>query len=184
MDSTELTVLRRDIEREFPTFVMVSKRDSLLMRAVGRFLLILSFGKMKQFMTNFTTTIGDTVYTPTDWETFSPRSQTIILRHERVHMRQARKYTRFWFSFLYLFVFFPIGLAWYRAKFEMEAYTESLRAYREYGIDITQPDIKANILKHFTTAEYLWMFPFKGYLERWFDRTVQEVLATTKPGVL
>ena len=184
MDSTELTVLRRDIEREFPTFVMISKRDSLLMRAVGFFLLVLSFGKMKQFMTNFTTTIGDTVYTPTDWETFSPRSQTIILRHERVHMRQARKYTRFWFSFLYLFMFFPIGLAWYRAKFEMEAYTESLRAYREYGIDITQPDIKASILMHFTTAEYLWMFPFKGYLEKWFDKTVLEVLATTKPGVL
>jgi hypothetical protein len=184
MGVIELALLRRDIEREFPTFTLVSKRDSFLMRAISFFLLVVSFGKMRKFMTRFTTTLGDTVYTPTDWGIFSPRSQASILRHERVHMRQSREYSRLWFSFLYLFVFFPVGLAWYRAKFEMEAYEESLRAYREYGTDITQPAIRASMLAHFTTAEYLWMFPFKKRLNKWFDDAVQRVLATTKPGVL
>jgi len=180
MDLIELAVVTRDIEREFSSFVMIRKEDSWLMRLINVVFFILTFGQMKAFMTSFTTTLGTAVYTPKQWDTFSPMSKAVILRHERVHMRQARKHTWLWFSFLYLFAFFPVGLAWYRAKFEMEAYAETLRAYHEYGVDIQRGDIKARMLQHFTTAQYLWMFPFSGYLSRWFDETVAEILRTVK----
>ncbi len=180
MDLLELTVVRRDIEKEFPTFVMVPKSESSFMRILGFLLKILTFGKMTAFMDSFTTTIGCTVYTPEKWDTYSPLSQAVTLRHEREHMRQAKKYTRVIFGILYLFVFFPVGLAWYRARFEMEAYEESLRAYQEYGVDITGPALRESMIGHFTTAQYAWMWPFRGHVERWYDETVSRVLMTVK----
>jgi hypothetical protein len=178
MDILELSVVRRELEKEFPTFITVPKAESWFMQTLGFLLKVLTFGKMTAFMTSFTTTVGYTVYTPKNWETYSPLSQAVTLRHERVHMRQAKKYTRVLFGLLYLLVFLPVGLAWYRAKFEMEAYSESLRAYREYGVDITGPALRESIIGQFTSGNYAWMWPFRGYVERWYDETVREVLRT------
>jgi hypothetical protein len=180
MDLLELSSVRRDLEKEFPTFVLIPKSESFFMRLIGFLLKVLTFGKMNSFMDSFTTTIGFTVYTPAKWETYSPMSQAVTLRHERVHMRQQKKYSRIVFGFLYLFVVLPIGLAWYRAKFEMEAYEESLRAYQEYGADITGPALRESIVGHFTTAQYAWMWPFRGHVERWYDETVTKVLLTVQ----
>jgi hypothetical protein len=148
------------------------------MRAIGFFLNFITFGKMTSFMRSFTTTIGATVYTPALWDSWMLESQAAVLRHERIHMRQSRKYTPVLFKFLYLFAFLPFGLAYFRAKFEMEAYEESLRTYHSYGSDITSAALKASVVGHFTSAEYCWMWPFRKSVEDWYDKTVQSIVST------
>jgi hypothetical protein len=177
MDSTQLALLKKQISEEFPSFQILPKDGSWLMKAINVLLIIVTFGQMKTFMKSFITTMGDTVYVPENWSSWPPFSQAAILRHERVHMRQARKYTRPLFSFLYVMAWLPMGLSWWRAKFEKEAYEESLRAYSEYGSDISNNVVlKKNMVNHFVSAEYGWMWPFKSSIEAWYDAAVKKIL--------
>ncbi len=177
MERQTLNELVDEIAQEFPDFKLVKKADSKFMKVLDVLLRIITFNQMKTFMTNFTTTIGDTVYTNTEWEKRSEVSRIVTLRHERVHMRQKNRYTSFGFSFLYLFFPFPIGLAYFRKKFEMEAYEESIRSLVFYhSLSVVQASrTRANFVKHFTSAQYFWMWPFKKSVERWYDGVVKEL---------
>ena len=88
-----------EIRKEFPDFHIIKKEDSRLMKLIDVCLKIISFGQMKTFMTDFITTLGSKVYIMERWESVALIDRIAILRHERVHMRQARRYGRFLFSF-------------------------------------------------------------------------------------
>ena len=171
--------LENEIRAEFPKFRIVQKRDSALMRAINIFLTIISFGQIKQFMTSFTTTVGTTVYVTDSWATSSEESKKMLLRHERVHMRQAKRLTRPLFSFLYLFVFLPGGLAWFRAKFEREAYEETFRAAFEYfGREhVFSREFRDHVAKNFTGPAYLWMWPFPKTIDKWMLDAAEKAAA-------
>ena len=174
---TELAQLEAEVQKEFPGFKVVQKANSRLMKTINIFLKVITFWKMKDFMKSFITTMGVTVYVPSTWDKRPTQSRMAVLRHERVHMRQARKYTRLLFSFLYLFFPLPVGLAYFRMKFEKEAYEETLRALKEYyGIEsISNSRFRDDLIKHFTTAEYFWMWPFRKNLEKWYDSFVEKL---------
>ena len=170
---------------EFPKFRLVEKKKSFLMKAINVFLLIITFGKMKTFMKSFTTTLGYTVYTPEKWEESFDRIG--ILKHERVHMRQMREYGRIWFSVSYLFLWFPCVFAYFRKKYEQEAYTETLRhSAKTYGIKYVESTfLRESIISSFTSASYFWTWPFRKSIEAWYDETVNSIrleqgLAATK----
>ena len=75
------------------------KNQSLFMKFLG---VLLFFNK--DFMTNFITTIGSTVYFPSEeFVTNNDQSSIGVLAHELVHVQQANKYTKILFSLLYLF---------------------------------------------------------------------------------
>lgn len=171
----DVTNLGLEIRAEFPSFRILPKEDSKFMLAIYWFLKIITFGNQRAFLTSFITTIGYTVYIPTAWPMYSSAEQMVILRHERVHMRQRRKYSMPVFSFLYLFVL-PGGLAYFRKKFEMEAYEESIRAANEYGFDITADVYRDRMIHHFTTGEYFWMWPFKSSVLAWFEGAKKKTL--------
>lgn len=145
------------------------------MKAIGFLLRVMTFGKMTSFMDHFTTTIGTKVFVPSEWNTYSQQSKMIILRHERVHMRQAKAYGILWFSFLYLMVFFPVFLAYFRAKFEKEAYAETIRAYHDYGYSLDD-NTKKQIVSYFTGPSYGWMWPFPKSLNAWYEEEKAKVL--------
>ena len=167
-----------EIKSEFSDFEIVEKEKSVLMKFIDAALKIITFGQMKFFMTNFITTIGNKVYVPGSWEDATATSKAEIIRHERVHMRQAKKYGRFLFSVLYLLVPLPSGLAYFRKKFEQEAYEESLRALYEYhGEKAFTPALKERMIAHFTTAQYFWMWPFRKSVEAWYDEAVKKILS-------
>lgn len=171
----DYNVLLSELKSEFSDFEIRYKRDSRLMKAIDICLKILTFGQMKNFMTGFITVIGNKVYVPDSWENSTYTSKTEIIRHERVHMRQSKKCGRFLFSFLYLVVPFPIGIAYFRKKFEQEAYEESLKALYEYhGEKVFTPRLKEGMLAHFTTAQYFWMWPWRKDLEKWYDAAVEK----------
>ena len=88
----EYDKLINDLSNEFPGFEIIPKNQSTLMKIINVILKILSFGLMKTFMTTFVTTIGSKVYVPSSWE-WDETSKISVLRHERVHILQKKKYT-------------------------------------------------------------------------------------------
>lgn len=173
----KLEDLVSDIKSEFPDFKIVKKSGNSLMKVIDVFLKIVTFGSMNTFMNSFITTIGNTVYVPDDWDEFKESSSMGILRHERIHMRQAKRYTRVLFSFLYLFVPLPMFFAWFRAKFEMEAYEETMKAVAEYdGIErLADPKFKEFIVQQFIGSSYAWMLPSRKTVERWYEKTAERI---------
>lgn len=174
-----LNLLLYELSQEFPSFRILPKDTSWAMRILFFLLRIVTLNGCPDFMTRFVTTIGTRVYVPSNWANWDEDDKVCLLRHERVHMRQARKYTFIGFAFLYLLLWFPLGLAYFRCKFEQEAYAETMRADAEaYGVQILlREDYKRNIMHYFLSGAYGWMWPFEGQIEDWYEQTKQEIRA-------
>lgn len=169
-------VLVEALREEIPGFRIVRKDESLLHRAIDKVLKVVTFGQMRTYLDGFQTTIGKTVYVTADWDTWLPDERYVTLRHEAVHLRQFRKLTLPVMALLYIFVPLPMGLAYFRARFEMEAYAETIRAGAEvYGAaHVRTADHRAYVIGQFTGSSYGWMWPFRRSLDRWYD----QILAT------
>jgi len=167
-----------ELRAEFPRFVVIKKSESPLSKAIDIFLKTITLGGQREFMTRFFTVIGDRLYVPPSWEGIDPVQAVITLRHERVHFLQRRRYTLPVFALIYVFLPFPIGLAYGRARFEFEAYTETLRATLELrGEDaVKSPELRARIVDLFVSPHYGWMWPFRKTVERWYDDALETVL--------
>lgn len=171
----DLNELLTNIKAEYPEFRLVDKGASKLMKVIDFLLKLITFWRMKGFMTTYTTTLGFVVYTPDAWATWSERTKVAILRHERVHMRQKDR-GGFWFSVKYLLLPFPAFWAYYRMRYEMEAYEESMRVLWEYqGVHAFTEDYRLRMIQHFTTAEYFWAWPWKKRIESWYDEVVKRM---------
>ncbi len=161
---------------EIPGFRVVRKDRSRLHRAIHCALFAVTFGRMRSYLDSYQTTIGRTVYVTSDWDDWDDDHRYVTLRHEAVHLRQFRTYTLPGMALLYVLLPLPMGLAYFRARFEMEAYAESIRAAAEvWGADHPRGDAyRRHIIDQFTGPSYGWMWPFRAGVERWYDR----VLAT------
>jgi hypothetical protein len=162
---------------EFPRFRIVRKDRSPLHRAIHYALIALTFGRMRTYLDSFQTTIGRTVYVTADWDDWHPDRRYVTLRHEAIHLRQFRRFTLPGMALLYILLPLPMGLAWFRAYFEKEAYAESIRAAAEvWGPDFPRSEgYRSHIISQFTGASYGWMWPFRAHLERWYDRVLATV---------
>jgi len=163
-----------EMREEFPKFKIVEKKDSTLMKLCNIGLLIITFGQMKTFMSKFTTTVLFTIYTPSEWE---DADQVGILKHERVHMRQLRRHGIFWFWLGYCFLWFPTCFAYYRKKYEQEAYEETLRHRAQTGgmRYLEHPEYRESIISNFTSAKYFWTWPWRKDIEEWYDACVRKI---------
>jgi hypothetical protein len=166
--------------REIPGFSIVRKDHSRLHRAIHKALVVVTFGQMRSYLDSFQTTIGKTVYVTADWEDWAPDRRYVTLRHEAVHLRQFKKLTLPVMAVLYLLVPLPMGLAYFRAYFEKEAYAESIRAAAEvWGADAPrEAGYREHIVSQFLGPSYGWMWPFRAGMERWYD----QILASLSPG--
>jgi len=162
------------IRQEFPAFRIVPKRGDRLSRAIDLALKVVTFGGQSSYLTRYHTVIGDTLYVPPTWAQMTDVDQVILLRHERVHLRQRRRYGSLAMTFLYLVPFFPLGLAYGRARIEWEAYEETLRATAELlGVEAARsPHLRAHIVGRFTGPDYGWMWPFERSVQAWYDRAL------------
>lgn len=181
--------LLADIDKEFDGKVIIEKKtkDSFLWRALA---VVLFFNK--RFLSGYYTTIGPIIGTPTTWEERSYENRYSVLRHEREHLRQYKRagFGNLWLGFflvgfLYVFIPFPIGIAWFRAHFEKEAYRESMRAeVALYGSVAARARLMSSRrrdhrVKTFTGPDYLYMWPFPKAIRKWYDKTVDEVIEET-----
>ncbi|MCB9586379.1 MAG: hypothetical protein H6718_13330 [Polyangiaceae bacterium] len=169
--------LIEEMREEFPAFRIVPKAGSSLNLAIDRALKLLTLGGQKTYMTEYFTVLGDTLYTPPGWEQMTSEAKVVLLRHERVHLRQRRRYTGPGMTFLYLLPFLPLGLAYGRARIEWEAYAETLRAtYEVYGAGSARdPELKRKIVGRFTGPAYGWMWPFPRRVGQWYDQVLDEL---------
>lgn len=166
-------------------FEIKSKDKSLLMKIIS---FILFFNK--DFMSSFVTTINSNIYFPKDYD-FEKPSAIVTLSHEVKHILDSRKYKLFnilylfpqilslffipalflhWaFIFPLLFVLSPIIPAFFRAKYEFDAYIISLfiinlfLKYQNFDEKSRKEILISNvnrINKHFTGGAYYFMFIF------------------------
>jgi hypothetical protein len=166
-----------ELKREFPRFRIVKKRDSTLSRVIDVVLRVLTLGAQREFMTRYHTVLWDTLYVPDQWDTTPDVARLITLHHERIHLRQRRRYGDLLMTFLYLVPFFPLGLAYGRARLEWEAYTETLRATARYrGLEEARSiELREHIIRQFTSGAYGWMWPFPKSVDRWYEAALAEL---------
>jgi len=109
---------------------------------------------------NWWTTIGSTIYYPPDSgypDRIFHDDVLATLSHELVHVRQWKKYG--WLLLLLYFLFpLPIGFAYFRWKFEREAYLTEIK----HGWSI---DLCVDVI----WDDYWWPWP-KSWMRNWFRR--------------
>ena len=139
------------------------KSASRLMRIIAWFCSIRWFwwrAINPHFMDKYTTTIARTIYYRAAWEPFkldddaTLKHHATTMEHEFVHVRQYEKW-RWLFLISYVLFPLPIGLAWFRWRFEREAYLVNMRAGRSVA--------------HCVEAlwQYGWPWP-RAWMHRWF----------------
>lgn len=177
---TRYDALVEALRAEFSGFRIVRKDRSPLHRAIHHALRALTLGRMSSYLDAYQTTIGRTVYVTADWDDQDADHRYVTLRHEAVHLRQFRRFTLPGMAVLYLLLPLPMGLAWFRAGFEKAAYAESIRAAAEvWGpAHPRRPEFRRHVIGQFTGAAYGWMWPFRGALERWYDRVLASLPAS------
>lgn len=166
----------------YPNLKIAYKDQSSLMKFLGG---VLFFAPA--FMSDYATTVGSTVYYPSEaWITANPRASIDILIHESVHMYRQKKlpvlfqlgylfpqilflpalllcFFHWWFLFIALLFLLPLP-APFRMLFEREAYFAQLYA----ASTLWQDDVNAvasGYVSFFTGSGYYWMFPFGNSLK-------------------
>ena len=134
-------------------------------------------GNEEHYLTRYHTVLFGKLYVPDVWDGMGDEERYILLRHERVHLRQRRRMGDAWMAFVYLLPFFPLGLAWGRARIEWEAYVETIRATAEVRSLEAARALEPEILRRFVGPDYGWMWPFPRVVRRWFREVIADLEA-------
>jgi hypothetical protein len=164
-----------EIRREFPTFEVRPKRTSVLQRAIGLGLAVITLGGQRSYMSRYHTVLFGKLYVPDAWGAMSDDDRYILLRHERVHLRQRQRMGDVLMALMYLFPPLPLFFAWGRARIEWEAYVETIRATAEVrGLGAARA-LEKEIVRRYVGPDYGWMWPFPGVVRRWFSEVIDEL---------
>ncbi|HEX6835206.1 MAG TPA: hypothetical protein VF334_01470 [Polyangia bacterium] len=160
--------LHADYAELAATVRIVRKGDAWHQRAIHHLLRVVTLGAQSAYLGSYVTTMWHTVYVPDDWEARPIEERWATLRHELVHVRQFERWGVA-MAVAYLLLPLPLGLAWFRMRFEREAYEETLRAWHELGGRAACERLRAHVIGQFTSGAYGWMWPFPRAVARWFD---------------
>ena len=167
--------LLREIVAEFPSFEVRRKRDDSLQRVIHVVLKAVTLGGQRVYLTGYYTAMFGKLWVPDSWAQLGDLDRYVLLRHERVHLRQRARMGELTMAFVYLVPFFPLFLAYGRARLEWEAYTETLRATAEvFGVDAAEA-LRPRIVSRFVGGDYGWMWPFPARVHHWFDDAMSEI---------
>lgn len=174
-DHPRSDALVAEIVREFPSFRIAQKRGAPLQRAIDAALRVVTLGGMSTYLTRYHTVLFGVLWVPDAWADMGDLDRYVLLRHERVHLRQRRRMGDLLMGFVYLVPFFPLGLAYGRARIEWEAYEETLLATAEVrGLEEAYA-LKGWLFARFRGPDYGFMWPFRASLERWFAASMARV---------
>lgn len=180
-DEAKRVLLERALKDAYTLGVIIEPKESKWYWSfVGKLLYLITFGKV-DFMKSTYTTFGTRIGTPPSWEGQSVSVKYAILMHELTHVRQFYRYGfgNVWLGFAltaiaYLLLPLPTVFAYCRARLELEAMQEELRALKRVGVDLSW--YRSTMIHQFTSVNYLWMWPFRGMVERWIDSAITKVL--------
>ncbi|MDP9037511.1 MAG: hypothetical protein M3O50_22165 [Myxococcota bacterium] len=163
--------------REFEGFEIRRKRECPLQRAIAVLLVGLTLGGQRHYLTRYHTVLFGRLYVPDAWDFMGDDARYILLRHERVHLLQRERMGDFSMAVVYLLLFFPIVLAWGRARIEWEAYAETIRATAEvHGLEAARA-LEDDIIQRFVGPDYGWMWPFPRTVRSWFAEVIADLEA-------
>jgi len=200
----EINNLIISAKEHFPDLKIKYKDSSNFMKLLGY---ILFFNK--RFMTSYTTTIGSTIYFPSEKFIKSrPNSAITIFLHELVHIYDAKRFNKILYSLLYLFpitlllvsipLFFfswEIALvltilslcplpAYFRMYFERRAYMVSLYAIQKLSEKMKfvpyLDKAKNSFVSEFKGPSYYFMWIFPN-ISKQFDDAVANIKAGKHP---
>lgn len=134
------------------------KEDARIMRAIDWIArtLVCNPGFMRYW-----TTLGRRIYFPSGVE--DPYHHPQIMEHELVHVAQWDRWGWF-FVASYLLLPVPFGLAWFRWRWEREAYMVQLRSVRPEFLEVQIDRVVDRLW-----CDYLWTWP-RPLMRRWFRR--------------
>jgi hypothetical protein len=171
------TRLLAEIRLEFPGFSIERKRASRLQWVLAALLRVITLGGQRSYMSRYHTVIFGKLYVSDAWDEMDDPARYVLLRHERVHLRQRRRMGDVMMAFAYLVPYFPVGLAWGRARIEWEAYVETLRATAEvFGVEAARA-LEPEMVRRFVGPDYGWMWPFPGQIRAWFRDAMADLEA-------
>lgn len=177
----------------FPNLQIKYKNESRLMRLAGK-LFFFSPG----FMTEYTTTIGETIYFPSEkFIKLHSVSSSVVLLHELVHLHDQKKMGKFLFAISYLFpqilvpicalllfliswkILLPLAIlfsapvpAIFRTHWEKRAYLSSFYVLQLLGNKLKfNPHLESQekvFLNYFHGSSYYYMWPFNN-INKQFD---------------
>lgn len=170
------------VAHEVEPSVVLTTKDTWFWRAIAWFLSAITFGAFpaERFLTRFATTLGPIQAYPRGWGRLSDG----LIVHESRHTRQARwcgLWTHPWVGLpimgvLYLLLPLPIGLAWFRYRFELDASAAKWRHMLKVG---TAPSIVKAEAERFAavvaSAAYGWPWP-KPWVLWGFRRKLKRVM--------
>jgi hypothetical protein len=137
----------------------VPKHDSRAMRVAAW--LLRPIGS-RAFMERYWTTVARTVYYPACVR--DPRAHPDVLAHELVHVRQWERWgVLLWATYLLLPL--PFGLAWFRWRWEREAYLVQISSAPDCAREIER-------VVEALWSGYGWPWP-RAWMRRWFERAVR-----------
>jgi hypothetical protein len=166
-----------EIRGEFPTFEIRAKKHDALQRAIGALLLVVTLGGQRSYMSRYHTVLFGKLYVPDSWDAMTDDDRYVLLRHERVHLRQRRRMGDLAMAFVYLFPILPLFVAWGRARIEWEAYVETIRATAEVSGLMAARALENEIVRRYVGPDYGWMWPFPGAVRRWFAEVIAQLEA-------
>ena len=188
----------------FPDLKVEYKDHSSFMKFLGTLLFF-----NPNFMTNYITTIGSTVYFPNEQHVQDNQVHaSTILMHELVHIYDTHRLSRIVFSFLYLMpqilalpclllfliswklalplmLFFLLPLpAYFRMYFERRAYFTTLYVMNalsnKYQLNTNLQDSVDYYVSQFTGSAYYFMWRF-GNLKGEFEAAINKITAGGRP---
>ena len=187
-----LKKIRHDLEDfikiNIPGSEIRSKKQSTMMKILSKLMFF-----NKRFMTGYVTTWYPHIYVPKlPWRVHNDAPAIATLAHEWVHLYD-RKRLGWLFNFLYIMpqCFFIFGLLafwspWFllfflfllpipspgRAWAEFRGYRMSIAVY--YWLSGQKVDLKW-IVDQFVSSNYYFMWPFRGYLMKKFQKEFEKI---------
>jgi hypothetical protein len=165
--------------------VRIVKKGALWhQRLIARLLRVVTLGGQDRYLSRYVTTLGHTILVPDDWDDWEPGSAYEVLRHEAVHVAQFERYGWLGMIVLYGLVPFPLGLAYFRARLELEAYRVTIEATAEVdGLEAaTSAELREHVLLRFTGPDYAWMWPFPETVRGWLRAAQDDVARRASAG--
>jgi len=119
-----------------------------------------TFGGQVHYLTRYHTVLFGKLYVPDAWDEMDDDARYVLLRHERVHLRQRRRMGDLTMALVYLLPVLPLFLAWGRARIEWEAYVETDPRHRGSLRTRAARSLEDEIVRRYVGPDYGWMWPF------------------------
>ncbi len=162
--------LLSEMKEEFPYFNLVVKKHSKFNQLLKK----LTFFN-PEMNERYTTTLGPTIAVNNTWNERPAKNRYSTLIHERIHMRQEQKYGLTAYFLVFALIPFPTKLAYFRKKWEQEAYQVNLyMSWKEgHREKIFGEKYIKYIMDQFIGQFYFFMWYSKEHILKWMLKTVR-----------